>query len=107
MAMLEANRLIVELAMRALEEETTGQEDWWYCSFANDAGFEGAILVRAKGVITARLRVDKLGFSPRGSMLAVPVNGRQLPDATFLERLLSKPELDVAFANLGGVATVH
>lgn len=98
---------LFNVALRALSEENE-PERWWYLSFASDAGFIGGMVVRANGVITARLRVAELGLNPGGEMLAMPVvDGVPLPDAHFHNRLLTKAEVCMAFAESGGACDIH
>ncbi len=98
---------LVQLAIAARDEEAKGELAWWYLSFADEAGFNGAILVQAFGPLTARITVANLGLSPGGEMLAVQVPEEgPLPAESYRNRLLSREELDAAYADDGGVLTI-
>jgi len=92
---------LLKLALKAQEERESGEEAWWYLSFA-DSVFHGAIVVRAFGPITARIRVGDLGLAPKGEMLAMRIEEGLLPPIEFRDRLLDKCELNAAFAESGG-----
>lgn len=96
---------LLQLARVASAERAMGTEAWWYLSFADDV-FHGAILVLAKGIVTARLRVSELGHNPKGEVLGVPVPDHLLPAAEFRDRLLTKEDLCVAFAESGGMVNL-
>lgn len=81
-----------------LREESTQPEHWWWLSFS-DGLFLGAVLIRARGFITAVELARKKGINPGGE-----VRGAQLPDdinpsLDVVDRLLSRRDID---EKLGG-----
>lgn len=99
---------LMELAVRGRKEREENEERWWYLSFTDEKKFKGAILVRAHGIVTARLRVGELGFNPAGEVLGVPVpEGAFLPAECCRNRLLTADELDRAYAEDGGVRSLQ
>ena len=72
-----------------------------YCSFADDHGFLGVVLVKAKDAIDAHRRITEMGCNPGGEMAVVPFPRRApLPTASWMNRLLSKQELDQLFGDM-------
>lgn len=91
------------LARRAhlIKEESAKPERWWWLSFAGEKGFLGAVIVRARGFVTALEFARLMELNPGGE-----VRGIELPDEAeplleaFANRLLSREEIN---EKLGGV----
>lgn len=72
---------------------------WWYLSFA-DKKFIGAVVIQARGVISARIGCARLGINPGGELLAVPIpSGCTLPNVLDCNRLLSEDEVRSIWAD--------
>jgi len=68
--------------------------DWFYCSFADEERFRGAVLVIAPDVVTAAMVATVLGINPGGEVLGMPCP--QDPPERWRNRLLTLDDL-VAF----------
>lgn len=88
------------LAEVELHEEP---ERTWYLSFASDDGFVGAVVLKAHGPVTARIKVSRLGIQIKGEMIAFAIPERVIPEPQFFDKLLCKEEVALAFASSGGV----
>ena len=86
---------------KLLREEATQPEAWWWLSFADDDGFRGAVLTRARGFTSAVQKTHDLGINPGGEC-----RGWDLPDdviaehpgpTRYADRLLSKQDIDEKF----------
>ncbi len=84
-------------------------ERWWWLSFADEDGFRGVCIVRARGLVPAIARTHLLGINPGGE-----VQGAELPEANetaigyfiealtpFTDRLLTRADLALLDAQLG------
>ena len=69
-------------------------KEWLYCSYADYAGFRGAVFVKADGVINAALKVRLLGISPGGQMIAFPYPEESLPPEEYRNKLLLESDLE-------------
>lgn len=76
-----------------LNEIASNPLGWFYCSFADDDGFRGAVVVEAHGLATACQRCYELGCNPGGQLFAVPINPGNEPPVEFRNRLLSKDDV--------------
>lgn len=94
-----AKTLRRERALRAYE--STQPLRLFYVSFAKSeskGGFQGAVIVKARGTATAIDRVNELGINPGGSILVDRFPGPVFPE--LMDRLLSREELQAAFGEL-------
>lgn len=85
-----------ERAAKLLDAEMTQPLSWWYLSFASESGFLGAVLVRARGFVSAHRVVHVLNLSPGGEVQGYEL-GPTLPPAVTTEmicRLLTREELE-------------
>ena len=87
-----------------LTEENKQPEGWWYLSCAGDEGFHGAAIVRGRGMFTALLTAKSHGIQFGGDeVLAISMSDAEtLPEPKFRNRLLTKADVDHAFAGTGG-----
>ena len=88
----EWNRLTEAVATESQEPER-----WLYVSFADEDGFRGAVVVRARGIVTALARCHLLGINPGGEALGVEVPPDELPAPEYRERLIKPKEMEKVF----------
>lgn len=83
---------------KLLAEEAGKPVRYWYLSFA-DAGFKGAIIVRARGFTSAVHLTHDLGINPGGQVQGyeIPPDLEQKIPPDSVNRLLSKDELEKLF----------
>lgn len=74
-------------------KETCPVSDRFYLSYADDGGWNGAVVVRGSDVISAAGEAHRLGISPGGQVVGVALPRCQVPDARFLDRLLTYEEV--------------
>lgn len=82
---------------KLLAEEAQQPESWWWLSFAGEEGFRGAILTRARGMISAIQKTHEIGINPGGEVKCFPIPHEAEADhpwEQFANRLLSKEEID-------------
>lgn len=91
------------LAVLAVGELSTKPLSWWYLSFADEHQFHGAVIVKAHGIITARLATANLGINPKGEVLGHCIDPEHGFNEEYSNKLLDKFEADAAFAATGGV----
>jgi hypothetical protein len=65
---------------------------WTYCSFADDDGFLGGVIVEASNVVEAAIVASMLGINPGGEVLGAPCPS--VPPERFRNRLLSLDDLN-------------
>ena len=76
-----------------LLEEANEPLRWWYLSFA-DKKFIGAVVIQARGIISARIGCARLGINPGGQLVAIPIPDEcTLPNPLDCNRLLSEDEV--------------
>lgn len=76
-----------------LKQEESEPLRWWYLSFA-DKTFLGGVVVRAQGMVGARLMLPLHGIqSPGGEMAAFPIPDDAVPPNKYHNRLLTKVEI--------------
>lgn len=96
-----------ERTLEILVEESVNPEGWWYLSFAGDT-FKGAAIVRGRGIVSARIEALTYGIIPDDcEVLGVSLDGIAEVDSKYWNRLLTKDELDLAFADSGGVCNLE
>jgi hypothetical protein len=78
------------------EEMRENPKHWMYLSFAGREQFNGAVFVEAHGLITAIIRCNELGINPHGEVIGVDVPEGYLPAEEFLNRVLSRDDLEAA-----------
>lgn len=87
-----------------LHEESKLPERWMYFSFSKDkedGGFQGAIIIKTKGIVHARMWMARQGINPKGEMLGAPYpESRMIPSEEYRNRLLTKKELELACGEL-------
>lgn len=83
--------------------EMSTVEVWHYLSFVTGEGeeerFAGACVVRGADVVEAVKEAHRLGCSPGGQVLGVPIPDGHMPPERFRERLLSKADCDAAWGD--------
>lgn len=100
-------RLTPEALRRRIREVLAKERDenplrWWYLSFANDAGFLGAVIVRAHGMGDACDQAHLRGINPGGEVQGRGAPACFAPPESFQNRLLTKAEIgDLDRALLG------
>lgn len=80
--------------------EAGGATSFWYLSYAGEEGFHGVVIVRAFGFIHACQRARDLNINPGGQVMGVPVPPDKVPPAKYLDKCLSKAELDECFGDM-------
>ncbi len=80
-----------------LAKEASEPELWWYISFADETGFLGVTIIRARGMATAVRLSHALGANPGGQTLShaldfcVPppdaIHGKLVKDKKMIDRL--------------------
>jgi hypothetical protein len=80
-------------AFDILSEELAQPEQFFYLSFAGDT-FNGGVVVKAHGVADAVLKTHALHINPGGEVMGVAIPEDRTPDPRFLNRLLTKPEIE-------------
>jgi hypothetical protein len=82
---------------QVLAEESTEPLCWFYCSFADDDGFRGAIFMKAKGITHFVREATRLGINPGGQVMGVKLADTDaLPAEKYRNRLLDKKNLEEA-----------
>jgi hypothetical protein len=76
------------------EELEGGQTAWWWLSFVDETGFLGVCYVLAFGMLTAIKEAHRLGINPGGEVQASSIPLDQKPPNKWLNRLLSKSDID-------------
>lgn len=99
--------MISENLARAMKEENQQPEGWWYLSFADEERNLGAAIVRGRGLFTALLTAKSHGIDPGGEVLSFPLDLGEPPEPKYRNRLLGFEELQEAFAESGGVASLY
>ena len=92
-----------EMRLREAEErERSAPIQTWWVSFADEDGFLGVAIVRARGIIDAIrvCRERKCGTEGRGSVRAEPVD--EEIDERWFYRLLTEEEVERLRAELDG-----
>lgn len=89
---------------KLLAEEAVEPETWWWLSFADDTGFRGGVMTRARGVVSAIQKTHRLGINPGGEVASTQLPDEAIQDAPFnpadfADQLLSKTDID---EKLGG-----
>jgi hypothetical protein len=74
-------------------EELQG-DCWWYCSFATDEKFLGAVLAFGDGGPRMLATLGSVGLNPGGEVLMVPWPFTDPPHERYRGRILSKAELE-------------
>lgn len=67
---------------------------WFYCSFADERGFLGAIVVEATSIHDATSKANILGINPGGEVIGRPVRSERVPPEEFVNRLLAAADVD-------------
>lgn len=67
--------------------------DWWYLSFATDAHFLGACVVRAGDCNRAITKAHELGINPGGGVIGIQIPEGQVPYPEHRHRLLKREEV--------------
>lgn len=57
-----------DLMRLACEEAARSDERWWYLSFADEAGWLGGTVVKARGMAFATMEAHRLGVNPGGEV---------------------------------------
>jgi hypothetical protein len=77
-----------------LAEEAQHPLCWIFIDFGTQDQFYGAVVVRARGVVSATLEAHRLGINPGGEALAMSMpDGWDRPE--YCNRLLTSEEVDV------------
>lgn len=87
-----------QIIANKLEAEGREPEMRWYLSYATQLAFLGAIITVARGFFSAVSKAKQLGISPGGEVLAYPLAPDMLLNEKWLDRLLTKAEVEEAFA---------
>lgn len=91
-----------------LAREQAEPEQWFYLSIANDAGYVGSVITRGRGVATACLIARSYGLEfDFDDVLAIPVGRDPGCDPKYWHRLLTRAQVDEAFAASGGGVAVE
>jgi hypothetical protein len=77
-------------------EESKGVTSYWYLSYA-DESFRGGVVVRAFGFVHACQRARDLNINPGGEIRGFPVPTPLNPPAKYVDKLLSREELEECF----------
>jgi hypothetical protein len=77
---------------------------WWYLSYVKDERFVGACIVRGGDFLEAVASVGRLGVSPGGQILGVPVPEEEFPGDAYTYRLLSKEEIKACWGDAASIA---
>jgi hypothetical protein len=85
---------IEEKFQQLLAEESTQPERYIYLSFAQGKLFLGGVITKAKGFMHAIAKTKKLQINPGGEVAGLPIPEDEVPDAKYLDRLLTKEELN-------------
>lgn len=64
-----------------------------YLSYAGEDGFRGGVVVEGDNIIDAAKEARRLGISPGGEVLWLPVPDHMQPPESFRNRLLSVEDL--------------
>jgi hypothetical protein len=83
-----------------LREEAKNPAVWWWLSFA-DEHFLGAVVIRARGFVSAVELTRLLGINPGGEVKGAELPASIEPPPAIVGRLLSKKEIE---EQLGGAA---
>lgn len=83
--------------LERLEEEEDHPLMWWYLSFAGKEGWRGALVVEARGFISAVTMASLLCLNPGGEVKGFLVPPDKLPAKEFTYRLLNKADLESAW----------
>jgi len=77
------------------KERQTGSAQWMYLSFADESlkRFNGAVVVKAYGILDAVSICHSLGISPGGQVVGGPLPDELLPGPDYRNRLLSKEDV--------------
>jgi hypothetical protein len=81
-------------------QQTKGATSLWYLSYASPGKFLGGCIVRAYGFVHACQRARDLYINPGGQIRGCPVPTSQNPAAKYIDRLLSKTELEECWGEL-------
>ena len=92
---LEEEVMRLEGIRELAEQDRSGPGGWWWLSFAStEDGFLGVAIVPGGGVMEASLNARLLGCNPGGEVWSVQIPAEHVPDEKYLNRLLSKEELE-------------
>lgn len=80
-----------------LRQEESQPYRWWYLSYADDTGFRGAVVVRARGFIGATMLANSLRISPGGECRGQDFRPECVPAAHLTNRLLTMEDLKREF----------
>jgi hypothetical protein len=88
-----------------LLEESQRPEMWWWLSFADDEGFLGGVLTRARGFLSAVQKARNLGINPGGEVQGIEIP-EDVPEShkSYADQLLSKQDIE---EKLGGAARMQ
>lgn len=72
---------------------------WWYMSFADPdlpkgSQFLGGAIVKAQGVATAHIEVNRLGINPGGEVMFMQVPPDVQVNEDYVNRLLTREEVE-------------
>lgn len=91
---MDANKLADRVTELLKEDSENDLLHWWWLSFADESGFKGALVIKARGFTEALLIANLTNLNPQGE-----VKGAELPiDAVIPEewknKLISKAEIE-------------
>jgi hypothetical protein len=78
-----------------LEQEAVEPERWWWLSWSlpvEKGGFQGAAIVRGRGIISALLEAGRKRCAAGGELVAIPMES--FDPAGYENRLLSRQEVE-------------
>jgi hypothetical protein len=89
------------VVLLAERERATQPTSWWWLSFVDSdkpegQRFLGVAIVEGNGVGSASLRAHELGVNPGGEVRASRLEADAVPEARYLNRLLSRKESEQA-----------
>ena len=73
-------------------EAANGKTGFWYLSYADEASFNGGVVVRAYGLVHACQRARDLQINPGGQIHGVPCPPDKVPHPKYLDKLLGQPQ---------------
>ncbi len=86
--------------IREEREKAGGVTSFWYLSYASEEGFRGGVIVRAFGFIHACHRARDLQINPGGQIRGFPVPAPAVPPAKYLDKCLTKAELEECWGEM-------
>jgi hypothetical protein len=84
-----------------------GLTGFWYLSFASPTKFNGGVIVRAFGFVHACQRARDLQINPGGEVRGVPCPPQQVPPPKYLDRLLSRAELEECWGKMSKLSELE